>query len=96
MKVWKQIIKFVSKGEESMTSNFKVGEGGDRGPRENNERKTKLGGGDNVEKNQAKRTHARCGDKQKVRESGETEVGERGPRKSNEREREWEGGGEKG
>ena len=45
MKVWKQIIKFVSKGEESMTSNFKVGESGDRGPRENNERKTKLGGG---------------------------------------------------
>ena len=35
------------------------------------------GGRDNVEKNQAKRTHARCGDKQKVRESGETEVGER-------------------
>ena len=53
------------------------------------------GGGDNVEKNQAKRTHARCGDKQKVRESGETEVGERGPRKSNERERVG-GGGEKG
>ena len=45
MKVWKQIIKFVSKGEDSMTSNFKVGEGGDRGPRESNERKTKLGGG---------------------------------------------------
>ena len=46
------------------------------------------------EKNQAKRTHARFGDKQKVRESGETEGRERGPRKSNEREkeREWEGG----
>ena len=50
------------------------------------------GGGDNVEKNQAKRTHARCGDKQKVRESGETEVGERGPRKSNERDRVGGGG----
>ena len=53
-----------------------------------------MGGGrDNVEKNQAKRTHARCGDKQKVRESGETEGRERGPRKSNERERERVGGG---
>ena len=41
-----EIIKFVGKGEESMTSNFKVGEGGDRGPRESNERKTKSGGGE--------------------------------------------------
>ena len=56
------------------------------------------GGRDNVAKNQAKRTHG-CGDKQKLRESGETEGRERGPRKSNERERErvgGEGGGEKG
>ena len=58
-----------------------------------------MGGGgggegrDNVGKNQAKRTHARCGDKQKVRESGETEGRERGPRKSNEREKESGGGG---
>ena len=30
-----------------------------------------MGGRDNVKKNKAKRTHARCGDKEKVRESGE-------------------------
>ncbi len=45
-----------------------------------------MGGRDNVKKNKAKRTHARCGDKEKVRESGEREGRERGPRKSNERE----------
>ena len=32
------------------------------------ERQSRGGGRDNVEKNQVKRTHARCGDKQKVRE----------------------------
>ena len=45
-----------------------------------------MGGRDNVEKNQAKRTHARCGDKRKVRESGEREGRERGPRKNSKRE----------
>ena len=48
-----------------------MGEGRERGPRENNERKT-GGRRDNVEKNQAKRTHAGDGDKQKVREREET------------------------
>ena len=56
-----------------------------------------MGGRDNVKKNKAKRTHARCGDKEKVRESGEREGRERGPRKSNEREIGGGGGwGEKG
>ena len=36
-----------------------------------------MGGKDNVKKNKAKRTHARCGDKEKVRESGERERRER-------------------
>ncbi len=54
-----------------------------------------MGGRDNVKKNKAKRTHARCGDKEKVRESGEREGRERGPRKSNEREIVGGGGGER-
>ena len=52
-----------------------------------------MGGRDNVKKNKAKRTHARCGDKEKVRESGKREGRERGPRKSNEREIVGGGGG---
>ena len=51
-----------------------------------------MGGRDNVKKNKTKRTHARCGDKEKVRESGKREGRERGPRKSNEREIVGEGG----
>ena len=53
-----------------------------------------MGGRDNVEKNQAKRTHARCGDERKVRESGEREGRERGPRKNSKRES--GGGGDNG
>ena len=63
--------KIVSKGEESMTSKWErvEREGLGRTMRE------RWGGGerrDNVEKNQAKRTHAVGGDKQKVREREET------------------------
>ena len=54
-----------------------------------------MGGRDNVKKNKAKRTHARCGDKEKVRESGEREGRERGSRKSNEREIVGGGGGKR-
>ena len=68
--------KIVSKGEESMTSKWERVETEGLG-RAMRERQSRGGGRDNVEKNQAKRTHARCGDKQKVRESGETEGRER-------------------
>ena len=59
--------KIVSKGEESMTSKWErvEREGPGRIMRE------RWGGGgrrDNVEKNQAKRTHAGGGNRQKVRE----------------------------
>ena len=63
--------KIVSKGEESMTSKWERVER--EGPgRIMRERWGGGGGGggrrDNVEKNQAKRTHAGGGDRQKVRE----------------------------
>ena len=70
--------KIVSKGEESMTSKWErvETEGLGRAMRERQKCVCGGGGRDNVEKNQAKRTHARCGDKQKVRE-WETEGRER-------------------
>ena len=49
------------------------------------------GGGDNVEKNQAKRTHARCGGKQKVRERG----GGEGIMEKNQAKRIHAGGGDR-
>ena len=68
--------KIVSKGEESMTSKWERVEREGLG-RTMRERRGGGGGGgggrrDNVEKNQAKRTHAGGGDKQKVREREET------------------------
>ena len=60
--------KIVSKGEESMTSKWERIEREGLGRRMRGRR---GGGRDNVEKNQAKRTHAGGGDKQKVREREE-------------------------